>query len=306
MPKASIIIPAYNAALYIEKTIHSILAQTLTDFECIIIDDGSKDNTVEVIKRFNDPRIILIEERNSGGPSRPRNIGLRKASGEYIFMFDSDDIMHSEKLHEAVSLLQENENVDLLFTNFEAIDEIGDVINDSFLSSYETLYSLVGGQTKASVINPDAIFNALIKVNFIGTSSVVLRRSALSDDDFFNEDLKNSDDRLFWVRFSKNHNFLYLDKIHHQYRIQKNSISNQDFKRRAPSKIKALKLVKMLCETSDQKKIVNRQIAVDYVLLSYSYWTSRKIAKALFSFLRSFRYGFCAHHYSVLRRLIAN
>lgn len=303
MPKASIIIPAYNAAPYIEKTIDSILAQTLTDFECIIIDDGSKDTTVEVVKSYNDPRIVLIVESNSGGPSKPRNIGLDRASGDYIFMFDSDDIMHPEKLESAVALLQENATADLLFTNFEAIDEAGEVINKNFLSDYQSLYALVEMQAKASIIEAEAIFSSLIKVNFIGTSSVVLRRSALSTDDRFNEDLKNSDDRLFWIKFSKNHNFLFLNDIHHQYRIQKNSISNQDFSRRAPSKIKALKLAKLLCKTSEQKKIVNKQIAVDYVLLSYSYWNNGKVCRAAWSFLISFRYGRCSQQYSAIRRI---
>src|SRR5690606_9499381 len=104
------------------------------------------------------------------------------------------------------------------------------------------------------------LFNALVRVNFIGTSSVALRRSALGPEDIFNESMKNSEDRLFWTRFVKTHKALFLNRVLHQYRILDTGISRQSFAKRAPAKIRGLEHIRELCETPEQKRCVSRQI----------------------------------------------
>src|SRR5688572_15109961 len=91
-PKVSVIMPAYNAARYIQEAIKSILEQTFADFELIIINDGSSDATLDCIKSFSDPRIKLINNEKNLGIIKSRNIGLDAASGEYIAKMDSDDV----------------------------------------------------------------------------------------------------------------------------------------------------------------------------------------------------------------------
>lgn len=274
MCKASIIIPAYNAAHYIGQTIDSILLQTWKDFECIIIDDGSSDNTISVVQSYKDSRIKVIAQGNSGGPAKPRNAGLAAAAGEYIFMFDSDDIMHPEKLALSIAALDEHRDADILFSNFASIDEQGEIIKPNFLQEYDSLWNLLEGELKENTavkITAARIYSALVRINFIGTSSVVLRKSALSSSDLFDETLKNSDDRLFWILFTKKHNAIYLNSVLHQYRIQRNSISKQDFVRRGPNKIKALEIARNDCDDVALKKILNSQIATDYANLAYAY-----------------------------------
>ena len=190
MPRASIIIPAYNAENYIGLTLNSIIQQTYEDFECLVIDDGSTDNTIAVATSFNDPRIKILSGSNSGGPAKPRNVGLNNASGEYIFMFDSDDIMLPKKLALSVDALDRNPSANLLFTNFQSIDENGKVIKENFLHEYETLWEIVDKNvTHPLEIRAEDVFSPLIKVNFIGTSSVVLRKSSLKEANRFNESL---------------------------------------------------------------------------------------------------------------------
>lgn len=274
MCKASIIIPAYNSSQYVAKTIESILAQTFTDFECIVIDDGSRDDTLAIINSYKDSRIVVISLPNSGGPAIPRNTGLSAAKGEYIFMFDSDDIMHPQKLELSIAALEKNLRADILFTNFASIDEQDKIIKPDFLHEYDSLWALVGGKPETGTVNfieSQKIYPALVKVNFIGTSSVVLRKSSLSALDVFNESLKNSDDRLFWILFTKHHDAIYLHSILHQYRIQSNSISNQGFIRRGPSKIEALKIVFNLCQNKNLKRELISQISNDYATLAYAY-----------------------------------
>lgn len=274
MPKASVIIPAYNAAEYIGATIDSILAQTFSDFECLVIDDGSTDHTVAVVKEYKDPRIKLFCQPNSGGPAKPRNVGLRESTGEYIFMFDSDDLMRFDKLEICIDALDDNPTADILFTNFTSIDEKGGTIKEDFLREYDSLWSVCGDQALKGpvfILQANDIYSALIKTNFIGTSSVALRKSAIDENDRFGEEFKNSDDRLFWILFTQKHNAIFIDDQLHQYRIRTNSISNQGFLRRGPSKIRALQVAEKHCTDANLKEVLLRQIVNDYLSLAYAY-----------------------------------
>lgn len=293
MPRASIIIPAYNAENFIGLTLNSIIQQTYKDFECLVIDDGSTDNTIAAVSGFNDPRIKVFRGLNSGGPAKPRNIGLNNASGEYIFMFDSDDIMLPNKLALSIDALEKNPSANLLFTNFQAINENGEIIKENFLHEYETLWGLVDKNiTQPLEIHARDVFSPLLKVNFVGTSSVVLRKSSLKEANRFNESLKNSDDRLFWIEFSRCNNFLFLNAILHQYRVRSNSISSQGFDRRAPSKIAALKKILEFCEFDDDRKTIKQQIQNDYIGLAYCYRYKRQYKNSLHALMVGAKYGF--------------
>lgn len=95
----SIIIPCYNQAEFLPETMNCIQSQTCTDFECIIVDDGSTDNSAEIVRSYaaDDPRIRLITKTN-GGTATARNVGLKVASGDYVIFLDADDFLHSEAL----------------------------------------------------------------------------------------------------------------------------------------------------------------------------------------------------------------
>jgi glycosyltransferase involved in cell wall biosynthesis len=272
--KASIIIPAYNASLFINETLNSILEQTYTNFECIVVNDGSQDTTLEIIRSYTDHRIRLIDLPNSGGPATPRNAGLASAKGEYIFMFDADDLMYPTKLEESIQAFENHPDADILFTNYVGIDASGQIVDPNRMADYQSFLVLVLEQlidAKVAFINSEIFYDALLRMNFIGSSSVALRRSALGSSDVFNEELQNSDDRLFWTLFARHHHALYLNSILHQYRIQDDSISSRDFTSRGPSKIKALEIIFENCNTPKGKKIVLSQIASDYATLAYGY-----------------------------------
>jgi glycosyltransferase involved in cell wall biosynthesis len=91
MSKVSIITPCYNSSKFIEDTIKSVLSQTFQDWEWIITDDKSQDNSVEIIKRHQDSRIVLLEAKKNGGAGHARNLSLEKATGRYITFLDADD-----------------------------------------------------------------------------------------------------------------------------------------------------------------------------------------------------------------------
>lgn len=105
-PKVSIIIPAYNVAPYIAECLQSVLAQTFTDMEILVIDDGSTDSTVAEIQRFDDERIILLQQQNTG-LSATRNRGIAQAKGAYILCVDSDDSIHPKVVENCYNISQE-------------------------------------------------------------------------------------------------------------------------------------------------------------------------------------------------------
>lgn len=126
-PKVSIIIPCFNQALYLPKAIESLLSQTLTNWECIIVDDGSTDNSADIVKDYcaKDQRFFLFQKEN-GGSATARNMGLEKARGEYIQFLDADDSMDSRKLERQVTVMDEKQ-LDMSYTGFKFLFEDGSV-----------------------------------------------------------------------------------------------------------------------------------------------------------------------------------
>ena len=121
-PKVSVIIPAYNTEAYIAKAIESVLEQTLTDIEVIIVDDASSDKTVEVAKSFTDPRLKVIVNQQNLGAAAARNRALRAAQGEWIAVLDSDDWYAPERLSKLVSLANER-NADMIADDLYLIED---------------------------------------------------------------------------------------------------------------------------------------------------------------------------------------
>lgn len=280
MPKVSIVIPAYNAEAYIRLALKSVFTQTYQDFECIVVDDGSTDKTADIVESMADSRVRLLKIPNSGGPARPRNVGIDNASGDFIFLFDADDVMRPDKLELSVNAFNQHPTGDVLFTNYNSIDEDGNILNNNYLEDYDSLWSLlVDSKKEETLIDKNVLYPSLVKINFVGASSVALRRCALTSSDRFNECLRNSDDRLFLIQFSRHHNGIFINKILHSYRVRTTGISNRDFSFRGISKIEALKIVKKECIEKSLLGSINSQIARDYAAIAYDYKTKSMISE---------------------------
>lgn len=122
----SIIMPVYNGALYIRESIESILSQTYSNFEFIIINDGSSDNTLEIIHSYADSRIILIDQKNTG-TSQAMNVGIRIAKGQYVARMDHDDIAMPERIAMQVQFLMKNPNYGVVGSSAYKIDACGNI-----------------------------------------------------------------------------------------------------------------------------------------------------------------------------------
>ena len=211
-PKVSVIIPAYNCSNFISETIESVANQSFQEFECIIVDDLSTDNTREVINdliKIHGPKFKLIELKiNSGGPAIPRNHGIKIAKGRYLAFLDADDIWHRDKLIQQVSYLENYEEIDLIATETTLIDKKSKIISKS----------------KKKLIASQYLFKRRILFqNFFTLSSVMIRNKVF----LFNTNPLFSaiEDWLLWIEITyKKDNFHILENRLTYYRILDDSL----------------------------------------------------------------------------------
>lgn len=122
MPEVSIITPCYNSANFLEETVQSVLNQKFTDWEWLVTDDCSSDDSVKIIKEINDSRIILTVAKKNGGAGHARNLSLEKANGRFITFLDADDFWEPNFLEEMVSFMKK-ENAELAYSNYARCDK---------------------------------------------------------------------------------------------------------------------------------------------------------------------------------------
>ena len=262
----SVVIPVFNAGDFINETLDSIISQDFNDYEILLIDDCSTDDSKQKISRYLSDNIhYFCQEKNTGGPSTPRNTGIKQSSGKYILLFDSDDLMLPGKLTKTYQILEANKNIGLLCTNFQSIDPQSKIIKPDFLKEYQsfrpTLQSLDNNSYK---LNSSHAYSALLKANFIGTSSVAIPKKVLDDVGGFSETLTNADDVDMWLRVTRRFDILYLDQILHQYRIQPNSISFRGGKKNSFNRIHVLEKQLELHQSKKNIKSIHYRMAIHY------------------------------------------
>jgi glycosyltransferase involved in cell wall biosynthesis len=202
MPKVSVIIPTYNASKYLRETLDSVLAQTYQDFEVVVVDDGSTDGTVEILKSYGDRIRWTVQEHQ--GQAYALNRGLQIAKGEYFAYFDADDLMRPTKLEVQARYLDEHPDVDLVYGDRYCIE--------------------AGRAPVLSKSRPlDPFF--LLQYDYVPRLTVMCRRSSQEKVGPFNGEITGSDDWDMWVRMSEQCRMAYLEGALVEYRIHGGNIS---------------------------------------------------------------------------------
>ncbi|MCD0471084.1 glycosyltransferase family 2 protein [Flavobacterium sp. JAS] len=204
----SIIIPSYNRAEYLNDALQSVLDQTHTNWECIIVDDGSSDNTKELVEKWivKDGRFKYVYKKN-GGASSARNAGLHLAKGEFIQFLDSDDFMSKFKIEKQLTYF--NEMIDIVICDFFPFDQQ----TGSFLSSrYRNPFPDVSNYIRDIIINWE--IDLSIPCHCVLFKSKLLHQNRFID---FDESLVNHEDWVFWVQL-----FYYSSGI---YNLQESLVS---------------------------------------------------------------------------------
>lgn len=204
----SIITPAYNCERFIKSTFQSVLDQTLTDWEWLIIEDGSNDRTLSIVQQFatEDPRIRLFLNGKNKGAAKSRNQGLLKARGEFIAFLDADDFWDRQKLQKQTAFM--SSDIDFSFTSYHIVDGSG-----------ASRGKCIDGSGPRFVTYEDM----LRKRATIGCSTVMLRRRAI--DGMLMPDLRAGQDYAFWLEVLKKNNAHLLPIALTNYRIHSTSLS---------------------------------------------------------------------------------
>jgi glycosyltransferase involved in cell wall biosynthesis len=188
------VIPTYNREGLIARSIQSVLNQSYPDFELLVIDDGSTDNTARVAAGFNDPRINYVRLPKNSGAAAALNVGIRMSKGKFLSFQGSDDEWLSDKLARHMAIFERSsDKLGVVYSDMLRILKDGSV-------RYHTSPTIVSGR----LINPTTRF---YEVFMLGSQSVVIRRDCLDATGYFNEELPALEDLELFIRLSKRFEF---------------------------------------------------------------------------------------------------
>ncbi|MFH0731641.1 MAG: glycosyltransferase [Candidatus Omnitrophota bacterium] len=209
MSLVSVIIPTYNNASFISEAVDSVLAQTYTDYEIVVIDDGSTDNTKEILSKYNNKIRYFYQENK--GVSSARNLGIRQATGEYIAFLDADDLMLPDRLDELVRFSEQNSLI-ITFSDFYEVHSEQELHNLDMLSprlkisNYTSFFPLENNSicncANKYVIKQKSFLKIALKILGCTTYTIFLNRQFLLNElnELFDCSLKYYEDNDMWWR----------------------------------------------------------------------------------------------------------
>jgi len=207
-PYISVIIPLYNQSKYVGEGIRSALEQTYKDYEIIVIDDGSTDNSREVVELFGDQvRYIWQENKGLAGA---RNTGIRASKGELIGLLDADDQWLPKYLEKMVALADQYAEAAVYYCCAQSMDESG-----------RDLPEIFGGPPRL----PGEMYSTLLRANFLIPSTILMRRSAVEEAEMFDKSLRSCEDWDLWLRILKTDDIIGTSECLVRYRLHSSSLS---------------------------------------------------------------------------------
>jgi glycosyltransferase involved in cell wall biosynthesis len=222
----SIVCPTYNSKLFIERTLKSVISQTVKPLELIISDDGSTDGTLDFIKNFFDSNEVEFEykiiQNPHKGPGASRNEGIRAARGDWIAFLDSDDIWYPDKISQIQNAINNNLNINFICNNELLVSKK----NKKRLMNYSKRY------------NPNIkLFDQLYTANLFSTSAVACKRSLLINNSLFDEKLLSAQDYDLWLKLSPDIKLYFINKPLGEYIEREGNITSKNIFRRYKNEI---------------------------------------------------------------------
>ncbi len=211
-PKITVLMSVYNGQRYLREAVDSILSQTLKDFEFLIINDGSTDKTLEILKSYKDSRIKIHNNRKNIGLVKSLNKGLKVIKSEYIARQDVDDVSAPERLEKELSFL-------INHPDYAAVGSFIKVIDKNGKES-----SKIG-----KPVTDEAIKDFLNTSNCIAHGSVMIRKSCIFDVGLYDESMRNSEDYELWLRMSEKYKLANIPKYLYSWRYHKGAVSVRNY-----------------------------------------------------------------------------
>lgn len=270
--KVSVVIPTYNSVRYVTVAIESVLAQTFKDFEILVIDDGSTDNTREVLEKYASPIRYLYKP--NGGVSSARNYGIENARGKYIAFLDADDLWLPEKLERQVALLEADEEIGLCYAATEKVDE--------------NLQPKSHIEAKAFDDYCEAL---LLNLNIVAgsCSSAIVRRDIAQQTNGFDAQFSTCADWEYWLRLSLLTKFAPVAEYLVKYRDVTGSMSSNPY----VSKRDTVGVLNKFFANSDlpekYKKLKNKALSNNLMVVSGEFLHNGKLVESLSCMWKSLR-----------------
>jgi len=211
-PGLTVIMPVFNTARYVEKAIDSILQQTFSDFELLIIDDGSTDNSFQVLTEYTDERIRLYRCKKNTGKVAACNSLLSDSRGKYITIHDSDDYSDLKRFEKQISFLERNPSYAMCGTQFYEVNEKGDAARKIILET-----------------NPEKIKELIKEDSQFHGPTIIIRREILEKIGGLYRNFRNKEDVDLSMRIAEKYNVINLDEYLYYYRLSPQGLSKVDF-----------------------------------------------------------------------------
>lgn len=272
-PAVSIIMPAYNAEKTIAESIQSVLNQTFRDWELIIINDGSVDKTSAIVQNYKDPRIILLEQQNSG-VAEARNNGIKNASGKMIAFLDSDDLWLATKLEKFMSYVDQCNFIGLMYSKMRFFND--NLENSVAYNPWEAF----------DESNP---YYHLLLVDYVPTLTVMVNKEIFDDVGLFDKTFFGTEDWDMWIRIVHKYPIALIDEELSLYRNHASGISKK-FDRQHHQEYQVMQ--KHLLHNSEINSLLKKKalwvwLSRDFIyqLQNYHFYYALKIYVKMFKLL---------------------
>jgi glycosyltransferase involved in cell wall biosynthesis len=314
-PKISVIIPCYNAEMFIENAIISVISQKYSDeIEILVIDDGSTDSSLKILSEMRSKYkqvVILLNERRKG-PSGARNTGLSRAEGEYVCFLDADDIWLENHLAEGIGFLDKHNQIDGVFYNFAIHgyplrEKLGDWFSERNFLNLLKVDELDDGYFK--IIGN--FIDALLNESFMHLQSIIVRKKLLSNIEF-NEDVSRSEDRDFCLRLyvKSKISFAFKNIVTGIYFRHDNNLTRDSMDNSIMSLTNHIKLFSnyLSCEleNSDYINDISKLLYKQHMELSYCYRQTYNYRLAFTYLLKSTKFGLSVSQAKELIKIITS
>jgi glycosyltransferase involved in cell wall biosynthesis len=256
MPKISVVIPTYNSAHFLGDAIRSVLAQTVGDFEIIVVDDGSTDNPKGVVDSFAERRLSYVYQENRG-PAAAYNRGFKLCRGEYVIFLDADDVLLENALEKWVQVLDNQADVGFVYGQVGMMGEDGRVYRVR-KSSFQDI---------SGIVDRNRQIRELLFTSRITNSATLMRRRCVEEVGGFHEGLTYGEDRHLFMRLAKRYRAAYIAEPMITYRIH----SGQLHKRGDPKVLEKAFLL-ILQEVFEDSELASQFQAWKGQAYSYCYW----------------------------------
>lgn len=215
--KVSVVIPTYNRANFLSQAIQSVLSQSYSNFELIVVDNASTDNTQEVVSFFSDSRLQYVRNKENIGMLPNWNKCLELATGDYIYVLGDDDMPHQGFLKTCISILEEHKGVGFVFTHCNKVSEDSQLIR-LWGYNFPTPGYMSGKDYLLTIIKYGC--------NITNSSATVIRKSAINKVGFFQDIItKNTFDFNMWIRIASMYDVYFVDDVLVDYRIHPGQVT---------------------------------------------------------------------------------